>query len=358
MSYSQDWDRFTNGMGVSLATEARICCGTTTAGAPCKNSIKFQDFKTGQQQLANFAAQPFEFLTLRSTLNDIARNFLCARWHRQRQADQLGQQWYEAVVRSREHARHTSEVAAVAPDIEADQSQRSTFGRQTDPVLSSRATIQHEDESISLVRDPAPLGPSERICRYVMASMLRTNSAPWCISPAQPATLSGFNIGAGMQNLELHSLTLSDEVSAIYCPFCLGDDEEYLDESVILRCNRCRGLAHLSCVEEWLEKRDAGPHVSCCACRSDGALDALLRSPRARANPDPASEDAEIHAALLVERSDATDSPHQSGSGRLPVQSVSSPHRRALCSTTRSVRRSARLAENNTPRRSPRLNRT
>lgn len=265
MSSSQDWNRFTNEMGVSLATEARICCGTTKAGAPCKNSIKFQDIKTGQQQLANLAAQPFDFLTLGSTLCDIARNFLCARWHRQRQADPLGQQWYEAVVRSREHARHTSEVAAVAPDIEADQSQRWTFGRPSEPVLSSRATTQHENESVSPIRDPVPLGPSERVRRYVTASMLRTNSALWCISPAQPATLSGFNIGAGMQNLDLHSLTLSDEVSAIYCPFCLGDDEEHLDESVILRCNRCRGLAHLSCVEEWLEKRDAGPHVSCCA---------------------------------------------------------------------------------------------
>jgi hypothetical protein len=120
MSSPPDWDRFTNEMGVSLTTEARICCGTTKAGAPCKNSIKFQDIKTGQQQLANLAAQPFDFLTLRPTLCDIARNFLCARWHRQRQADQLGQQWYEVVVRSREHTRHTSAVAAVAPDIEAD----------------------------------------------------------------------------------------------------------------------------------------------------------------------------------------------------------------------------------------------
>jgi hypothetical protein len=65
-------------------------------------------------------------------------------------------------------------------------------------VLSSRATTQHEDESTQ-VRDPVPLEPSERICRYVTASMLRTNSAPWCITPARPATLSGFNIGAGMK---------------------------------------------------------------------------------------------------------------------------------------------------------------
>jgi hypothetical protein len=39
-------------------------------------------------------------LLLCSTLFDIARNFLCARWLRQQQADQLGQQWYEAVIRA------------------------------------------------------------------------------------------------------------------------------------------------------------------------------------------------------------------------------------------------------------------
>jgi hypothetical protein len=69
----------------------------------------------------------------------------------------------------------------------------------------------------------------------------------------------GFNIEAGMQDLELHSLTLSNEVPAIYCQFCLGDYEEQVDESVILRWNQCRRLAHLSYVEEWLEKRDTGP---------------------------------------------------------------------------------------------------
>jgi hypothetical protein len=40
MSSYQDWDRFTNEMGISLYAEARVCCGTTKAGAPCKNSIK------------------------------------------------------------------------------------------------------------------------------------------------------------------------------------------------------------------------------------------------------------------------------------------------------------------------------
>jgi hypothetical protein len=75
-------------------------------------------------------------------------------------------------------------------------------------------------------RNSVPLQPLERTVRYVTASMLRTDSVPWCISSDKPATLLGFNIGAGMQHLELHSLTRSDEVSHIHCLFCLGDDED------------------------------------------------------------------------------------------------------------------------------------
>lgn len=91
--------------------------------------------------------------------------------------------------------------------------------------------------------------------------------------------------------------------------------------------------------------------------RRDEDLDALLRSLRARANPDPTREDT--HAAPAVERTDTTDSNRQMSSGRLPVHSVSSFRRRALPSTRCSVLRPGRLADNNSSsRRLPRLNRT
>jgi hypothetical protein len=46
--------------------------------------------------------------------------------------------------------------------------------------------------------------------------------------------------------------------------FCLADDEDHANESVVLRCDQCRALAHLSCAEEWLEKRRTGFGTSCC----------------------------------------------------------------------------------------------
>ena len=74
----------------------------------------------------------------------------------------------------------------------------------------------------------------------------------------------GYNIGQGIQDLELHSLGLSDEVPAIYCQFFLEGDEEQVDESAVLQCNQCWGLVQLSYVKEWLEERDRGSYVSYC----------------------------------------------------------------------------------------------
>lgn len=108
-------------------------------------------------------------------------------------------------MRNREHAGHISEVASVALDIGAGQSQRSTFGRPSESEIPPRVTPQKEDGQVPPVRDPTSLEPLERIVRYVTASVLRAGGAPWSISPAQPAALSGFNTGAGMQIWNLGS---------------------------------------------------------------------------------------------------------------------------------------------------------
>jgi hypothetical protein len=65
------------------------CCGMTKKGEPCKNSIKVEDTKIGHQKLATLARKPFDVSSLQPKLCDVARDFLCARWHRHRQADQV-----------------------------------------------------------------------------------------------------------------------------------------------------------------------------------------------------------------------------------------------------------------------------
>ncbi|KAL2699657.1 hypothetical protein AAEP93_009632 [Penicillium crustosum] len=198
----------------------------TKKGAPCKNSIKLEDTKIGHQKLNTVAREPFDLSNLQSKLYAIAKEFLYTRWHRQRQADGVGQQWYEAAVRNQARVPHDSRVAS--PSI-VHPSQR-----QTSPASRRRPASDNTNRSPphGLRQDPpVPLStssePVQSINPFVTAEMLRTNSVPWHVSPARPAILTPVtNIWAGVQDLTLRSLSLSEELENIHCVFCLAEDEE------------------------------------------------------------------------------------------------------------------------------------
>jgi hypothetical protein len=228
----------------------------TKKGALCKNSIKLQDTKIGHQKLNILAREPFDISNLQSKLCAVAKEFLCARWHRQRQAEQVGQQWYEAAVRNQARVPHDSR-AATPPIVHPRQ-------RQMSPASSRRLAESDNRQDPMVPRSTSP-APVQSINPFVTATMLRTNSVPWSVSPDQPAILSSAsNVWAGVQDLTLQSFGPSQEVDSIYCVFCLADVEDHANECVVLRCDQCRALAHLSCAEEWLEKRRTGFGTSCC----------------------------------------------------------------------------------------------
>ncbi|KAI1829411.1 hypothetical protein DTO027I6_9626 [Penicillium roqueforti] len=259
------------------------CCGMTKKGEPCKNSIKVEDTKIGHHKLTTLAREPFDLSNLQSKLCDVARDFLCARWHRQRQADQVGQQWYEAAVRNQARVPHGSRIGSPSVVVHPGQRQTSSASRRR-PVPGNTARSPHglrQDPPVPLSTSPEPVQP---FSPFVTSTMLRTNSVPWHVSLAQPAILTSVaNVWAGVQDLTLNSLTLSDEVDDIHCVFCLAEDEDLANESVILRC-QCTSLCHLSCAEEWLEKRSTGFGTSCCVCRNEGPLDALIRPLRVQSS--------------------------------------------------------------------------
>ncbi|CAG8156515.1 unnamed protein product [Penicillium nalgiovense] len=214
------------------------CCGMTEKGEQCKNSVKAQDTKIGHERLTTLAREPFGLSTLQSKLCDIARAFLYARWQRQRQADQVRQRWYEAAIRNQARVPHGSRVAA--PSI-AHPGQR-----QISSVSRSRPTSGNTDRSPHGLRQdpPVPLSTNPEL--------------------------------AGIQSLTLKDLTVSDEFDDIHYIFCLAEDGDLINESVILRY-QCKALSHLAYAEEWLEKRSTGFRTSCCVCRNEGPLDALVR---------------------------------------------------------------------------------
>ncbi|KAJ5869286.1 hypothetical protein N7455_004227 [Penicillium solitum] len=319
------------------------CCGVTKKGEPCKNSVKVQDTKIGHQKLITLSREPFDLSTLQSKLYDIARVFFCARWHRQRQADQVGQRWYKAAVRNQ--ARVTSRPAP-------DNTDRSPHGLRQDPP-------------VPLLTNPEPVQPFNL---FITSVMLRTNSVPWHVSLAQPAILTSVaNIWAGVQDLTLKGLTLSDEFDDIHCVFCLAEDDDLANKYVILRC-QCKALSHLAYAEEWLEKRSTGFGTSCCVCRNEGPLDASIRPLRVQ------SSDAETHHMRTASESSPEREPATITNSSLNDPSQSQSRQRSVGPQGRSVEqsvedgpcRSARLgahlprrpSTSAPPRRSARLNST
>ncbi|CAG8093895.1 unnamed protein product [Penicillium salamii] len=293
-----------------------FCCGMTKKGAPCKNSIKFEDTKLGHQKLNILAREPFGISTLQSKLCTIAKEFLCARWHRQRQ--QGGQQWYEAAVRNQARVPHDSRVAT-PPIVHPRQRQISPASRRrlAEPDNTNRSFSHglRQDQPVRLSTNPEPV---QSINPFVTAEMLRTNSVPWHVSPARPAILTSVtNIWAGVQDLSLQNLRLSEDVDEIHCVFCLAEDEEQGNECVILHCDQCRAHCHLSCAEEWLEKRRTGFGTSCCVCRNEGSLDALIRPVRVPSATEPSTDREPV-----IVRHSVPNEPRRS---QLPQRSTGSP---------------------------------
>ncbi|CAI7626240.1 unnamed protein product [Penicillium viridicatum] len=336
------------------------CSGVTKKGQPCKNSVKFEDTKIGHERLTTLTREPFDLSTLQSKLCDIARDFLCARWHRQRQADQVGQRWYEAAIPNQARVPHGSRVAA--PSIaHPGQRQMSSVSRSR-PASGNTYRSPHglrQDPPVPVSTNPEPVQPFNP---FVTSTMLRTNSVPWRVSPAQPAILTSVaNVWAGIQDLTLKDLTLSDEVDDIHCVFCLAEDEDLANECVTLRC-QCKALSHLACAEEWLEKRSTGFGTSC------WPLDALIRPLRVQ------SSDAETHHIRTAsesspEREPATirnSSPNDPSQSQTRQGSVGPQGRSVEQSVENGPRRSARLgahlprgpSTSAPPRRSARLNST
>lgn len=191
-----------------------------TKGAPCKNSIKLKDTKIGNQKLNALIREPFQLSTLQSKLCAIAKEFLCARWHRQRQAEQIGQQWYDTAVGNQVRVPYDSRVASPSIVHPGQRRMSSACRKRLAGSGNTDRSPPHglrQDPPVPLSTSP---GPVQSVNPFVTAAMRRANSAPWHVSPAQSAVLTSVtNIWAGVQDLTLRNLSLSEEVDNIHCDY-------------------------------------------------------------------------------------------------------------------------------------------
>ncbi|KAJ5737380.1 uncharacterized protein N7483_002505 [Penicillium malachiteum] len=359
------WDPLTLcEMGAGPSGDGSFCCGITIHGTPCKNTIRMKELKTGRDDLKCLSFYPFDSSDLQPLLCSIAKSFLCTRWHRARQAESLGKQWYDTAMRN--YAIWALSPADPQPSLPV--SSLHGIGSEPAPDTSlldgdgSLHSAENEAVEVSSIETSIVTEESQTTEPYISTTMVRADYVPRDVPPTQPAIppCAG-DIRAGVGELQIASVSLSDEVSEIHCTFCLAEDGDQADECVVLRCNECTSLAHLVCVKEWLEKRDSGFDQSCCVCRRRGTLDALVRSPRvplasgASEGSFTASVDENTLGPVYPDISSLID-----GQQSEPVVTRQSSRRLMDQAVRQGTRRSARLAilphhSRGEPRRSERL---
>jgi hypothetical protein len=148
-----------------------LCCGITANGIPCKNSVKIKDINQGHQKMTNLSRIPFGLAALQASLREIAKNFLCKRWHRDRQADRVGQRWYEAAVRNQAQAHSAAaDTPRSSPALAVPRQTRSAFRRgPSESDRAHRLVDPHIDHYSDREASPATFwtnsGPTERVGR-------------------------------------------------------------------------------------------------------------------------------------------------------------------------------------------------
>ncbi|KAJ5292120.1 hypothetical protein N7478_001371 [Penicillium angulare] len=186
-------------MGLAPRGENKTCCGRTVKGASCKNRLKLRVTEKGHQKLMSLAGRPLDLTTLEFALCDIVKDFLCGRWHRSQQADDIAHRWYQAAVRK------TTQAELNFHHLQPPVGRTSMFLGSSDAQMSEPDHTHRpflDDASLnSFAYLPAVTEVLPSTGPFVSAATLRADNVPWHITPEQPAFLSCVtNIWAGVRN--------------------------------------------------------------------------------------------------------------------------------------------------------------
>ncbi|KAJ5642662.1 hypothetical protein N7490_006662 [Penicillium lividum] len=337
-------------MGSGPFEHGNTCCGITQKGDQCKNTVRKETLKSGRQKLDTLAERPFIACNLQLKLRDIAADFLCTRWHRLRQADSVGQRWYDAAIQNQSPPRRAQPKGRPSRSARPTRRSATDSGQHSQPQLRTMDRGGLTGPSISVPSQPGR-PPQDR---QVTPAMLRENQVIWSVSDEAPAELMIANDQAGPQILKLKRFTRRSPQSSDprheRCYICHAEDES---EPVTLHCGECKLVAHLNCMELWLGSWRPGFHTSCPHCLSDGAFVAkhqprganTLRTASA-AHTDSEEDDTNASTPLIAPRRrarmvrlpDESDAIVPRRSARLAERAETSAATQTLSPRRRSVR--------------------
>ncbi|KAJ5330572.1 hypothetical protein N7476_000355 [Penicillium atrosanguineum] len=184
------WDAFAICEGPSK--DDRTCCGLTKRGTLCKLYVTEDVHKAGIEKLNSLARQPFDLPVLQDRLHDIVPHFLCARWHRQLQVNQVRERWEAAAIRNQGQAHTTRRGSGFGAPPRGERALSSETRLHAEPtrprtsVSASRSGLDHPRSTPTTERQ----SPSQVSARRLTEAVLRDNRVPWEVTEAVPAVLS------------------------------------------------------------------------------------------------------------------------------------------------------------------------
>jgi hypothetical protein len=232
----------------------RTCCGLTRRGSPCKLSVREGVLQMGVKKLKDLSCDPFDLRLLHTRLQDIIPHFLCARWHRRLQVDNVRERWKAAAIRN--HAQVNTPQPTLRKERELSPEARLGMDRERfNPSMSPG-----QPNPAQPTTDARPLESSQLSGRRMIEILLREEGASLDLSGDYLTVLSIENEEGDEILLclkDFHPTTcLEDET----CGICLGVEQ---NDSLVLKCGRCTSCVHLACMSTWLQSLSPRSK-SCC----------------------------------------------------------------------------------------------
>ncbi|KAJ5938449.1 hypothetical protein N7466_001583 [Penicillium verhagenii] len=238
--------------------EDRTCCGLTKRGKPCKLFVTEEFHQMGVKKLNKLSRDPFDLRTLQDKLQNIVPHFLCARWHRQLQANDVRERWNAAAFRNQALV-NTPEV----PITEEEEllSEAHLHVEPTEPGASVSSDRPDSARPTSRSR-----GSSQFSGRRMAEALLREDGPPLNISASSPTVVVIEGEQGGETCLYLQSFRPTSSLGDETCGICLGVEQ---DDPLVLKCSECISHVHLGCMSSWLETLEPGSKSSCVLCKRD-----------------------------------------------------------------------------------------
>ena len=236
--------------------ENRTCCGLTKRGTRCKLYVTEDVHKAGIKKLNALACHPFDLPLLQDRLHNIVPHFLCERWHRRLQANDVRERWEAAAIRNQAQAYTPRPPIRGERALSSEARRHVEHTRTSTPRPSGRPDLD--------LPQPMPTtepGESSQVSGGGLTeAALRENRVPWNVSVAHPAVLPIEREDGGEVRLHLQSFRSTSSLRDESCGICRGEDQS---EPVVLKCGRCTSYVHLGCMSSWLRTRWSESRSSC-----------------------------------------------------------------------------------------------